>query len=177
MAIVLKRQVLRKLALGGALAATIYASVDTGEAPLAPMSEAVSPQAASPLVAAPSPAIDMGSHEFVEEGGQVDPFAPRRWVAAAATIEQRPAAPAAPAVAPVVLAAGPPELPFRFVGSMQDGDEQVVYLGRGDQALIVRAGEVVESTYKVVSINVGQIEFEHLPTGQKQTLSLPKREN
>ena len=60
---------------------------------------------------------------------------------------------------------------------MNDGDDQVIYLARGETALIARSGELLENTYKVVSINASQIEFEHLPTGQKQALPLPGLEH
>lgn len=100
----------------------------------------------------------------------IDPFAPRQWIA------PPPPAPVVlkPAVVQVAetptLPVGPPPLPFRFVGSMNDNDEQVVYLGRGEQALVARNGETLEGTYKVLSITTQQIEFEHLPTGETQTL-------
>lgn len=107
-----------------------------------------------------------------------DPFAPRGWQPAPAP------APVAPKVLTVTTApetpplpAGPPALPFRFVGSMNDSDEQVVYLGRGEQALVARTGETLEGTYKVLGINAQQIEFEHLPTGEKQTLLFPTPNN
>jgi len=107
-----------------------------------------------------------------------DPFAPRGWQAPpaqtvapspVATVNLVPETPPAPV--------GPPPLPFQFVGRMNDDAGQVVYLGRGDQALIAHAGEVLEGTYKVLEITATQMEFEHMPTGQKQTLTFPARDN
>lgn len=108
-----------------------------------------------------------------------DPFAPRKWDAPPPAPVPMPAAPApAPAVAAVVVPpAGPPALPFQFVGQMTDSTQQVVYLSLGDQALLARVGEVLEGTYKVLAITPVQIEFEHIPTGQKQALVFPSRNN
>ncbi len=113
-----------------------------------------------------------------EPAGDPDPFAPRGWQAAPPPV----AAPVAPvpttlaAVAPPAPPMAPP-LPFRFVGGMTDGAEQLVYLGHGDEALVARNGDVLEGTYKVVNINASQIDFEHIPTGQKQALVFPARDN
>jgi hypothetical protein len=82
------------------------------------------------------------------------------------------------AVAPVVLApAGPPALPFRFVGNFSDGADQVVYLAHGDLAVVARLGDVIETNYKVIGVTPTQIEFEYLPTGDKQPLVFPARDN
>lgn len=108
-----------------------------------------------------------------------DPFAPRRWDSPA-PVFQAPVVPVvalAPVAEVVVAPAGPPALPFRFVGQMNDSAQQVVYLAVGEQALLARAGEVLEGTYKVLAITPLQIEFEHIPTGQKQALVFPPRSN
>jgi len=107
-----------------------------------------------------------------------DPFAPRDWIP-----PQPAAAPPAPAVVPVVVApvdltiAKPPELPFRYVGSLVDGAEQTVYLARGDQAFVVKPGDVIDSNYKVLGISATQILFEHVPTGVQQGLAFPAHDN
>ncbi|MES2130512.1 MAG: hypothetical protein V4463_24835 [Pseudomonadota bacterium] len=107
---------------------------------------------------------------------EVDPFAPRGW--------QAPPQP--PAVAPKANVAivetpppppGPPSLPYQYVGSLNDEGKQVIYLGRGEQALIAHVGDVLDGTYKVLTIDARQIQFEHIPTGQKQSLAFPLREN
>ncbi|NVD69563.1 hypothetical protein HUX88_03195 [Duganella sp. BJB1802] len=130
------------------------------------------PPAAKALVSVAADAVAIDA----EESSDVDPFAPRGW--------QAPPPPAAPPpAAPLVVAAvdltppGPPALPFRFVGSMNDNLEQVVYLARGDQALVARTGEVLDTEYKVVAINAQQIEFEYIPTGARQALVFPARDN
>lgn len=122
-------------------------------------------------------AADVLAQEDGAEEGR-DPFAPRNW---------QPPAPPAPVAVKTVVAAqpvatitlpeGPPPVPFQFAGRMNDGEDQVVYLARGENALVARTGEVLENVYKVVSIDASQIEFLHLPTGQKQVLPLPARDN
>jgi hypothetical protein len=60
---------------------------------------------------------------------------------------------------------------------MNDDGEQLLYLSRGDQTFIARSGETLEGAYKVLGIDAQGIEFEHLPTGEKQTLTIPASEN
>jgi hypothetical protein len=104
----------------------------------------------------------------------VDPFAPRGWVAPAAVpIQAAPAAAPSPVASVDLAPAAPPELPFRFVGGFNDDADHVVYLARGEQSYVARQGEVIDNDYKVVGISQTQIEFEHLPTGAKQALSFP----
>jgi hypothetical protein len=174
---------LRKAGLAAALGGTVYASFlmpddaqDYQPAPL-PAPVRAGAQAQLATIAAPAGPI---AFEDEDEGGEAsDPFAPRNWLPPA------PPAPAVPArtvaalqpVATITLPEGPPPVPFQFAGRMNDGDDHVVYLARGDRALVARTGEVLENIYKVVSIDASQIEFVHIPTGQKQLLSLPAQEN
>lgn len=110
-------------------------------------------------------------------GSVDDPFAPRGWQA------PPPALPPAPREVATVVVAGPPEpvapppLPYRFVGRLDGDGGQVVYLARGEQAIVARLGEVLDGSYKVVAVNASQIEFEHLPSAQKQALVFPARDN
>lgn len=158
-----------------ALTATLVAMfypVDALQGAPAPAARAHAPKPATAAPAQPV-VIVRGQWEPLLD----DPFAPRRW-------DAPPPAPvpvavtAAPVVAEVVVAPpGPPPLPFQFVGQMNDSADQVVYLARGEQALLARTGETLEGTYKVLAITPLQIEFEHLPTGQKQALVFPSRNN
>jgi hypothetical protein len=118
----------------------------------------------------------IGNTPAVASPGDADPFAPRGW--------QAPPPPAPVQAAPVVPApvappapVGPPPLPFKFMGSMNDDGEQVIYLSKGDQTFIARNGEALDSAYKVLGIDAQHIEFEYMPTGEKQTLSIPASDN
>jgi len=103
-----------------------------------------------------------------------DPFAPRGWVAAPVpepeptqVVTVNAVVDATPSV-PVL-----PPLPFKFTGQLTDDGQQVVYLSRGDQILLAHLGDTLDSAYKVTAITAQQIEFEYLPSGEKQTLALP----
>ncbi|WP_343731843.1 hypothetical protein [Duganella sp.] len=160
-------------ALIGTLAAAFY-PVDDRTLPSAPPS---GPAPVQPhlLVTPTAPGKVI---EDDDSAGDPDPFAPRGWQAAptpspvATTVQPVTAVSAEPAPPP-----GPPPLPFRFVGSLKDGNDQLVYLARGDEAMVARMGEVLEGTYKVTLISATHMEFEHVPTGQKQVLAFPLRDN
>jgi hypothetical protein len=125
-----------------------------------------------------TPAVEVDrAQPTLDTSEPVDPFAPRGWQAPpppvpAAVIQQATASPVEPPPP-----AGPPPLPFKFMGRLNDGGAEVVYLSRGDQTVVARDGETLEGTYKVVGVSRQQIEFEYLPTGEKQALAIPVTEN
>jgi hypothetical protein len=158
-----------------ALAATVIASFYPIEQD-AP--HIANPVTAAPRKAIPAPAVGTPAARGVWEPLLADPFALRHWDAPPAPVAAVVAPPPAPVVIDVPAApAGPPPLPFQFVGQMNDSSDKVVYLSRGEAALIARVGDVLEGSYKVLDITPIQIEFEHLPTGQKQALAFPSRNN
>lgn len=112
----------------------------------------------------------------MEEQDNADPFAPHGWQAPPAPPEQpKPATAAVPAAAAAAPPA-PPPLPFKFMGRMNDGNDsgqQMIYLSKGEQIVVVQGGETLDGTYKVVSIEQDHIEFEYLPSGEKQLLPIP----
>lgn len=67
----------------------------------------------------------------------------------------------------------PPPLPYKFLGQMQNDGERILYLGRGDQVLLAKKGDVVENSYKVVEISDVQVEFESVQLGIRQSLPIP----
>lgn len=105
-----------------------------------------------------------------------DPFSPRNWQSPAAPSTEP--APVVQVVTPVdATPLPPPALPFKFVGQMKNGDDRVIYLGRGEQVLLVREGDVLEGTYKVLTVGQATIEFETVSSGFKQTLAMPAQDN
>ena len=114
-----------------------------------------------------------------EEEASTDPFEKRGW-AEPPLPEPAPVAAPTPVertVAPVVVEPpGPPPLPYRYVGSFSDDGGSVIYLARGDVAVVARVGETLDGTYKVGALQARGIEFEHLSTGTKQTLPIPEAE-
>ncbi|QNM94824.1 hypothetical protein [Chitinimonas koreensis] len=124
--------------------------------------------AAAPTAAAQSGDADSASTDYG------DPFAPRQWVA---KVEPTPTPP--PVVTPPPATpepAGPPPLPYKFMGSLNDGGVQTIYLSQGEQTVLAKPGAVLDGTYKVLSIDSQQIEFEYLPTGEHQRLPLAAME-
>ena len=66
-----------------------------------------------------------------------------------------------------------PPLPYQLMGSFQNpGQKLVVYLSRGDKLYSVSVGDIIDSTYKVESINAGQLELLYLPLKIRQILRL-----
>lgn len=163
----------RQIVLGGALVATIFACFYPSAAEPDGHAARTVRASAAPLEAASTPAAfaEPASIERVD----VDPFASRGWQPAPPAVETPVAAAPQAMVGPVPPAPAPsaPPLPFQFMGQLTDNGKRVVYLSRGDTTLIVRTGETLEQTYKVLNIAANQIEFEYLPTGEKQLMSLP----
>jgi hypothetical protein len=128
-------------------------------------------------VTSAAPAV-VNEVQAIDTTEDLDPFAPRGWKPppppAPEPIKSVPVV-AAPIVPPAPV--GPPPLPFKFMGAMNDDGTQVIYLSRGDQTVIARSGENLDSTYKVLNIDNQRIEFEYLPSGEKQTLTIPTSDN
>jgi hypothetical protein len=101
-------------------------------------------------------------------------FAPPR----AAPAPAPKAAPAAPppvaVVAPPVAAPAPvaPPLPFIFVGKHFDGARWEVFVSRGEQTLILRAGQTIDANYRVDTVQPPRMVITYLPLDEKQTLNI-----
>lgn len=127
-----------------------------------------------PLVTMSLPSAEQAQEQ--EQPANVDPFAARGWQVPSDMV----ATIVAPVVsAPVQLAApiAPPALPFQFIGRMNDSGTEVVYLSQGEQMLFARRGETLQGTFKVLQISPRQIEFLHVPTGEKLLMALPAPDN
>jgi hypothetical protein len=113
-----------------------------------------------------------GAVPSTDEGA--DPFAPRGWQPPPPPEAAKPQPVAAPAPVAPPGPTGPPALPYKFMGRMDDeSGGQMIYLARGDQAMSAQQGDVLDGTYKVLSVDADRIEFEYMPTGDKQTLNIP----
>lgn len=184
-----RRWALLSLAMAGTLAAIFYP--DDGEggwnadsAASAPAPAALSPgpaRAAAVAKADTDNGTGTGTNAATDAGpgwiaAEADPFAVKGWqppppVAATAALMPAPVA-AVDATAPPP----PPPLPFKFVGQMNDGADQVIYLSNGDQVVLARQGDVLEGGYKVSAISPTQIEFESVSSGLKQPLAIPAKD-
>ena len=160
--------------LGGLFAATLVACFYPVDVP--PLR---AQRIARLSIAASAPLLTSAAHPAFADPADVDPFAPRGWQVEPIPVLVASAPVPEPFIGPVRPPPPPPAppLPFQFIGRLNDGAVPIVYLSHGDQTLIARTGETLEQTYKVVGMTALQIEFQHLPTGDKQLMSLPASGN
>ncbi len=99
-----------------------------------------------------------------------DLFAAKSWKPAPvlATVS---AAQAQAAVAPVVAPMAPP-LPFQFIGRLDDRNDVQVFLQNGEKLYVVRNGDMIDDTYRIVGISATEMNMVYLPLHQSQTLSV-----
>jgi len=66
-----------------------------------------------------------------------------------------------------------PPLPFRFMGAMKESPARtLVFLSRDDQLYSARAGDVLDRTYRIESIDANSVTFTYLPLNETQKLSI-----
>ncbi|TXH28254.1 MAG: hypothetical protein E6Q99_02645 [Elusimicrobia bacterium] len=63
-------------------------------------------------------------------------------------------------------------MPFRLMGQLNDGQDNVVYLSAGDSVFTAKAGDPVGTDYRLVSLDSQALLFEYLPTGEQQHLPI-----
>ena len=96
----------------------------------------------------------------IAEGGTL--FASTSWVAPPGK-----AAPPPPPPPPVA-----PALPFKYVGKQRSGDGWQVFVARGDQVIVIGAGDAVEGMYRVDAIKPPTMTLTYIPLNEEQTLSI-----
>ncbi len=74
-------------------------------------------------------------------------------------------------VAPPPAPTAPP-LPFIFVGKHHDGTRWEVFVSRGEQTLILRAGQNIDANYRVESVAPPRMVITYVPLDEKQTLNI-----
>jgi hypothetical protein len=77
----------------------------------------------------------------------------------------RAATPVLPPPAPTA-----PALPFTYIGKKLEGAVWEVYVARGEQSFVLRAGSVIDNTYRVHAVSPPSLSLIYLPLGQTQTL-------
>jgi hypothetical protein len=65
-----------------------------------------------------------------------------------------------------------PALPYIFLGKKLEDGAWEVFLARGEQSFVVRAGSLIESTYRVDAIKPPQLSMTYLPLNEQQTLAI-----
>ena len=117
-------------------------------------------------VEAPAPAGDTPGHapSPEEEGKDTeskepsDPFRSRSWY-----VPPPPPPPAKPKA---------PPLPFKYLGSVIDDAQTIVFLNQQGNNLIVRTGETIGGNYLVEEIANGQMILVYKPLNERQVLSI-----
>lgn len=119
------------------------ASIDTPDVP----GDAFAARPAQAVLAPPAP-----------------PPAPPPAIVAAAPIAQ------APVVEPVPV---PPPMPFRVIGTWDDGDQHGVFLAGPHGAVLARPGTTLQGEFEVTEVTPRQISLLHLATRQALRLAIP----
>ena len=66
-----------------------------------------------------------------------------------------------------------PPLPFTFLGSFTDANNETVYfLTRDDRVYDVKPGDVIDSIYSVAAVENGQLVILYKPLDTRQTLAI-----
>jgi hypothetical protein len=73
-----------------------------------------------------------------------------------------------PVAAPVPPAA--PPFPFRFVGRLWLPDGTQLLLGRGDDAFVVKRGDILDGQYRVEALSATELVIVHVPTETRTTI-------
>jgi len=98
---------------------------------------------------------------------QADPFARRNWDVAARDEARRNAPPPPPPAPPKA-----PPLPYTYLGKAIEDGKVTVFLSRGENTYVARAGDTLDGAYRVERLDERAIVFRYLPLGQRQELAL-----
>ncbi|WP_332852910.1 hypothetical protein [Duganella sp. S19_KUP01_CR8] len=178
---------MRKIVIGAAAVATLLAAwfapdqdggvvgpaaATTREA--APVSAAQAPvAAATPPASAAPPAdngIDLQIHPRVADDEMGNVFAKQSWAPETPKKIMMDQAQAQQTAQQSNAPAGPPALPFQFMGRFTDEGKTVYFLQIDGQNVVARPGEKVNDSYLLDSISGDTMNFIYLPLNQKQTL-------
>jgi len=95
-------------------------------------------------------------------GNAANPFEVKSWYV--------PPPPPPPAPPPEPQA---PELPFKYMGKLEEGGGRVMYyLAKGNEFFVVAKGETFDQNYRFLGVKNGKLEILYLPLSIKQTLAV-----
>jgi Tfp pilus assembly protein PilP len=63
-------------------------------------------------------------------------------------------------------------VPFSYIGRLAEGAQTTVFLAAGDRNLVVKAGDVIDNTYKVEEIGQSTLVLTYLPSNVRQTMPI-----
>ncbi len=163
------RRALLFAVVGGAAVALAYALAPASESDDADLTAQRGGHATAPRAKAVKPiALTAPQREPITERPAADPFTQVSFVPPPPP--PPPAPPPPPPLPPVVPKA--PPLPFSFVGLLEKGGPKpTAFLARGDALLIVAAGDVIDSSYRIESLSEREIVVTYLPLNERQSLA------
>jgi hypothetical protein len=65
-----------------------------------------------------------------------------------------------------------PPFPYTYMGGMSDDGKLTAYFGAGEKVIVVRAGDVINSAYRVDSLAAGQMQLTYLPLNQQLVIPI-----
>ncbi len=168
----------RWIILGGLLAATLVAGYLVEDEPVPEKSKRKGSVASKSAVSSPAESRRAGAREQttelaaaplnfpepapveeVEEGEKrIDPFRNKTWY-----IAPPPPKPPKPTA---------PQLPFQYLGKINEAGETRVFLNHQGKHIIAKLGDVINGTYSVEEISGGQMTFLYQPLNEKQVLGI-----
>ena len=168
----------RWIILGGLLAVTLVAGYLVEDEPVPEKSKRKGSVASKSAVSSPAESRRAGAREQttelaaaplnfpepapveeVEEGEKrIDPFRNKTWY-----IAPPPPKPPKPTA---------PQLPFQYLGKINEAGETRVFLNHQGKHIIAKLGDVINGTYSVEEISGGQMTFLYQPLNEKQVLGI-----
>lgn len=115
------------------------------------------------------PATEVIASQSQQRLTHADLFAPHSWYVAPPAPAYVPIPATVPHTAPAAVA---PPLPFRFIGKLEDSQQLQVFLQHGEQLYSVRAGDVIDGTYRVDAIQQARMTLTYLPLRTAQFLAV-----
>ena len=76
------------------------------------------------------------------------------------------------AAAPAPMPPAPPPVPFTYLGRLAEGEQTTVFLAAGDRNLVVKAGDVIDNTYRVDEVGERVLMLTYLPQNVQQPLPI-----
>ena len=102
-----------------------------------------------------------------DAGPGSDPFSPVAWAAPAAS-----AARAAVVVLPPPPPPVAPPFPYAYVGGLVEDGVRTLFFAKGERVLPVRAGDVVDTTYRIDEVEEKQMKLTYMPMNQSAVVAL-----
>jgi hypothetical protein len=63
-------------------------------------------------------------------------------------------------------------MPFTYLGRLAEGPQTTVFLSAGDRNLVVKAGDVIDNTYRVDEVGERMLMLTYLPQNVKQLIPI-----